>query len=198
VIVHQVGNRMTAKAIEDFLSRNSNSILIQINGSQRSSTENISFNRHLGLKFCFETLSAEYVVALEDDVEVSIDIFNFTKFVMRKYSKNRNFRGINYGSFEPHGDQSSLYYSKVRFGVHGPASTITKMTWKRLNVPRVREKLTRLLYDGVFEYFCKTGFMITPENSRFLDIGYNGTHTPGVSDPYFHKMASSFVGGGVK
>jgi hypothetical protein len=117
-------------------------------------------------------------------------------FVLESWSRYKNvkrFRGANLGSLEsgtlidPHG------YSKIRFGVHGPAFMITRKTWLESDLKHLRDSGFVTLYDGYLESWIKTGFMVTPNLSRFKDLGIGGTHTPTSSaDPYFKKMSESF------
>jgi hypothetical protein len=47
--------------------------------------------------------------------------------------------------------------------------------------------------DGLVESYLKTGYMVTPNHSMFIDRGWNGTHAPSDSaDPYYSELKSSF------
>jgi hypothetical protein len=195
VIIQQIGNEGVSDIIVNFQKKYTNTLVKRTDGSGKDSTENISFNRIEGLRICFDDIGAEYVIALEDDVQVASDIFEFTNFIMKKYWDIPRFRGINYGSHENYSQVSSRKYAKARFGLHGPASAITKKTWEKINTSKNIKRSQYIIFDGLFEYYMKTGFMITPENSRYIDLGYGGTHTPENSDnSYFSNLKTSFVG----
>lgn len=195
VIIQQIGNESVSDIIANFQKKYTNTLVKRTNGSGKDSTENISFNRIEGLRICFDDIRAEYVVALEDDVQVASDIFEFTNFIMNKYWRVPRFRGINYGSHENYSQSSSRKYAKARFGLHGPASAITKHTWEKINTAKNIKRSKYIIFDALFEYYMKTGFMVTPENSRYIDLGYGGTHTPdNPHNSYFSKLKTSFVG----
>jgi hypothetical protein len=196
VIVQQVGNTEVEHLIFKFKEKTKNCMVLTFDGSGKSLIANISFNRLSGYKFCFDILNCDYVIALEDDVVVGSDILDFTGFIMNKYWGKRNFRGINYGSHQGYSVTTQGFFSQVRFGIQGPGSAIHRNTWKRLNTPSNNLKSQYVLFDGVFEYFLKTGFMITPVNSRIMDNGHGGTHAPiSSTDEHFVKLKNSFVNG---
>jgi hypothetical protein len=198
VVIQQIGNEEVKKIVLNFKNKYKNVVVKSIDGSGKNSTENISFNRIEGLRICFEELRADYVIALEDDVQVASDIFEFTKFVMKAHWNKTGFRGVNYGSHELYSDNSSRNYSRVRYGIHGPASAITAKTWTEIYTAKNIKRSKYIIFDGLFEYYLKTGFMVTPENSRYIDLGYGGTHTSATADnPYFSKLKSSFVGNSI-
>lgn len=196
VIVQQQGNDAVSALIQDFICRRKNSFLLITNGSAKSVSANISFNRIEGYKFCFDKLGCDYVIALEDDVVISQDFFYFARLIMNEYYTHSHFRGVNFGSHEKYQSASVVNYQKIRFGIQGPASAITRGSWKKVNTRHTLKKLETDLYDGAFEYYLKTGYMITPECSRIIDQGVSGTHTSSNSnDPYFKLMRQSFAKG---
>lgn len=196
VIVQQKGNDAVSALIQEFILRHKNSHLLLTDGSAKSVSANISFNRFYGYRFCFDELDCDYVIALEDDVVISSDFFFFTRYAASQYFDDKHFRGINYGSHEKYSSASVVKYQKIRFGIQGPASVITKPTWEKINSKYIQRKLETDLYDGAIEYFLKTGYMVTPECSRIIDQGVAGTHTStNYDDPYFQLMRESFVEG---
>ena len=115
---------------------------------------------------------------------------------MNKYYNDSHFRGVNFGSHEKYSSASVVNYQKIRFGIQGPASVITRRSWKKVNTRHTLKKLETDLYDGAFEYYLKTGYMITPQCSRIIDQGVSGTHTSSnFDDPYFKLMRQSFTKG---
>ena len=191
VLVIQSGHTDVAKVVQHY--EHVFDVVIKVPGQMSSVIQNISFNRYLAMNVCFEILQAESVLNLEEDVVISSDTLNLILFSQKRYTRNKRFRGVNLGSLE-----SSEYirpdsYSKLRFGVHGPAFMITKRTWRKSGLTFLKKSGFNQLYDGYLEPFIKSGFMITPNLSRFLDKGVGGTHTPkSPKDPYFEGMARSF------
>jgi len=193
IVIFQKGNLEVQNILQTALK--SQDYFLQVSGDNRSTTNNISFNRFLGYDFAFKFLECDFVLAFEDDVLVSSDIFEFSDFVFKKYFNLKRFRGINFGSHEEFSDETNGLYSFQRFGIHGPASGITAATWNHFKKRQVLEMAKDNLFDGILEPYVRSGFMVTPTNSRFLDIGVGGTHTSQNSnDPYFDKMKQSFVG----
>ncbi len=192
VVIHQKGNQQVLDLLQQSLS--TRDYLFQVSGQDRSTIHNISFNRILGYQFAFDFLKADYVFGFEDDILVSPDIFLFSDYIFRKYDEIRRFRGINFGSHEALKLDLVNSYSLQRFGIHGPASAISARTFKHFKEKSLQERSRNLLFDGIFEPFIRSGFMITPTVSRFLDTGVGGTHTSGdASDAYFRKMEQSFL-----
>lgn len=141
VIVQQQGNDAVSGLIQDFISRRENSFLLITNGSAKYVSANISFNRIAGYRFCFDKLGCEYVVALEDDVVISQDFFYFARFIMNKFYNDTHFRGVNFGSHEKYSSASVVNYQKIRFGIQGPASAITRRSWKKINTRHTLKNL---------------------------------------------------------
>jgi hypothetical protein len=170
-------------------------ILIQVDGSSRGVTENISRNRFIGYLNCFEFLQADFVVALEDDVMIGFDSLVFVKEVYENNKNNRHFRGVNLGSCEPLDSDNKFNYSRQRFGIHGPAAALTRQSWSHFDLNDLLERSKKELFDGILEAYLRTGFMITPTNSRFIDLGVAGSHTSSdVNDKYFAGLRKSFIG----
>jgi hypothetical protein len=193
VIVHQEGNIRVKNQISLFQSRHKLVHVVQTEGVKGTTEANIAFNRFKGYDYCFNVLQSDYVIALEDDVIISSDVFKFTEFIMSEYWAEKHFRGINFGSYVKFTDATSRQYSKVRYGIHGPASAIHKKTWRQFNNSSVRIRAEDTHWDGAIEYFLKTGFMICPVNSRYLDFGYGGSHTLSSNDAYFVNLNESYI-----
>jgi hypothetical protein len=168
---------------------------VRVDGSHLTALENINRNRYLGNRIAIEELGADRVLAIEEDVEISSDAIRFCNEIMIKYSKKPFFKGINLGSREKYSQEDALTYSRQRYGLHGQASVITRKTWKKFNHKKIKKKFSTHGFDSLIELDLKTGFMVTPNNSRSLDTGWDGTHVPGDQrDPYFVEIAESFVG----
>jgi hypothetical protein len=194
VIVHQVGNSQVQDLISQFSSKHKLVHVIPTTGDNATAMANISFNRLTGYDYCFDSLKSDYVIAFEDDVVMSTDILKFSEYIMFKHWDEKDFKGINFGSYVKFNEATSKEYSKVRHGIHGPASAIHKNTWIQFNKSIARSRANSTHWDGAIEYMLKTGFMVCPINSRYMDYGHGGTHAPALSsDMYFVKLNDSYT-----
>ena len=135
--------------------------------------------------------SWKYVMCLEDDIEVASDIFLFTEQVIVQNSGIKGFRGINYGSFETTAGVDT--YSRLRFGLHGPASLISQESLKRFKLNKLLLLKGAIAWDSWVEPIAKTGFMVTSNLARYRDNGVDGTHaTIGSHFEYFSRLSESF------
>lgn len=191
VVVYQKGNLDSKKALDGF--GDSITHRLEIEGLFSSSLPNINFNRILGYQFCFNWLGADWVLAVEEDVVVSLDTINFIKQTLQNEMKKPFFRGINLGSRVSSSNDPSTY-SRIRFGLHGQCSVLTKKTWSHFQESKLLKNSAKRPFDSQIENYLRRGYMATPNRSRFLDTGWNGTHAP--SDPnheYFRELKDSFV-----
>ena len=192
VMVHQKGNFEVERIVNEHAHLFST--LITTNPSGDKTDEFITNNRILGLYVGFEFWKSEFVVSIEDDVILARDALKFIEYAFETYRKNPSFRGVNLGSKLSLLEVDPISYSCLRFGMHGPASMITKKTWKKINPQRVM-KNSSVIFDAQIEFALKTGFMVTPNASRYLDQGFEGSHTgTGTDKGYFQGLQSSFVG----
>ena len=112
-----------------------------------------------------------------------------------RYSKSRAFRGINLGSHQPVSSENQSTFSLLRFGLQGQGGVLTRNTWSKLFSDKLFINISKEGWDSKFEYFIKSGFMVTPNASRILDRGWGGTHAPSdPKSPYFERMSKSWVG----
>ncbi len=191
VLVYQAGHEDVAKVVDEYQGKFD--IVVRVPGLGRSIIQNISFNRYLAMNSGFNIFGCDSVLNLEEDVIISVDALAFVLECWSKYKHHKRFRGVNLGSLESGNSIEAHGYSRIRFGVHGPAFMITKDAWLKSDLDHLRDLGFTSLYDGYLESMIKTGFMATPNLSRFLDLGIAGTHTPtSASDPYFRKMKDSF------
>jgi hypothetical protein len=191
VVVYQKGNSESKKVLDDFGDLITHRL--DIEGLFASSLPNINFNRVLGYQFCFEWLGTDWVLAVEEDVVISPDTVNFIEQVIKKENGKLFFRGINLGSRISSSKDVSTY-SKLRFGLHGQCSVLTSKTWNHFEASRLLNNSVKRPFDSQLENYLRRGYMATPNRSRFIDSGWNGTHAP--SDPnheYFRQLEESFV-----
>jgi hypothetical protein len=78
--------------------------------------------------------------------------------------------------------------------MHGQASVIGRRTWTYIARHQISKKFSSHGFDSLIEKHLKIGFMVTPNLSRSLDSGWDGTHMPNdMNDKYFLEMRESFV-----
>jgi hypothetical protein len=168
--------------------------LIEVDGSSRNTEENINYNRGLGMKKIFEEFDCDFVITLEDDAIVKNTAFDFCFLAAEEFGSNSRFRGVNFGSRIPYVRDLEFTYSKLRYGCHGPASMVSKKVWKKFKLDGIGVKSGKIAWDGWVEAYMKTGFMITPNLSMYMDLGILGTHTSDfTNDSYFVDLQNSFV-----
>lgn len=195
VVVRQTGNDDVKQVLASF--RAHISLLIEVEGLGRPE-ENIRRNRFLGYFACYQTLGAEIVLALEDDVQISTDALEFINQVYSRYMNYERFMGINLGSVEPRSPELFDSYSLLRYGLHGQASVLSKRTWEAIRKSPLMEFASPGHFDLAIEPILRQGFMVTPNNSRHLDSGAGGTHAPTrTSGDYFSQIEQSWVGDSV-
>lgn len=156
------------------------SVLVS-SGKEKTTLGNINFNRILGTEVAFQLFRSELVLGIEEDVIVSRDALDFCTYTFDKYKRNLLFRGINLGSVESFDSELSKSYSLLRYATVSHATAITRKTWNKLPLNRLLKDIDAEGWDSRFERVTKTGFMVTPNNSRSMDRGWGGTHAP--ADP---------------
>lgn len=151
----------------------------------------INSNRISAWEIALLENSHDFVVCLEDDVEVSEDFLDFTLAVIEQNSERSDFFGINYGSYETVPENQT--YSRLRYGIHGPASLISRRSFNRFKINKLKKISGKIAWDSWVEPKTKTGFMATSNLARFRDNGINGTHTSASLDlAYFTRLSESF------
>ncbi len=193
ILVRQLGVDKVGKVIESYKDEISH--LFEFKSENRTPLENINLNRIVGYQIGFDWVQADWVLAIEEDIEISYDAVSFVSSVFDQLSSERSFRGINLGSKIPKDDSLMDSYSKIRYGLHGQASAITRKTWKKFNVEKLIRGSSEHGLDSQLEFYLKTGFMCTPNLSRYRDTGWNGTHSsPNPNDDYYLKLNESWIG----
>jgi len=191
--VHQEGHELTTKQFDKY--QNKFDLNIRVKPIFQNKLANINFNRILGYRMAFELMGADNVLGIEEDTIIAKDALIFSSFVLKQYSTNTSFRGINLGSGEFNGAASENSYSLLRFGIQGQASLITKKTLEQFPARKLLNYDSVEGWDSPVEFFLKTGFMVTPNFSRILDFGWDtGTHAPkNKNDYYYVNMKKSFL-----
>lgn len=194
IVVHQRGFESVSQVIAKWESEIQ--ILVQSETQGRTALENINLNSLLGREVAFTWLQADWCLGVEDDIQISCDAIDFVLEMHKRHSRNPFFRGVNLGSKVKFDGSENGFYSLVRFGIHGQASMITRKTWQRFDVNKLRKKSNVSGLDAMMEHYVKTGFMCTPRNSRYLDNGWNGTHSS--ADPnneHYSRIRESYFDG---
>lgn len=196
IIIHQQGYSEVAEVISRW--RSEIQILVETETQGKTPLQNINLNSLLGREIAFTWLNSDWCFGVEDDVQISPDSINFIEAMFTKYRRNVFFRGVNLGSKLPFKASEIETYAKLTFGMHGQASMITKRTWNHFNPAKLRRNSDVMGLDAMMEHYTKTGFMCTPYNSRYLDNGWNGTHSSlNPNDPHYKKIRESFFHGQV-
>ena len=200
IVVHQKGYSDVEKVLKKF--KNQINTLVSVEPCFDFALGNINYNRILGTKTAFEVFGADYVLGVEEDNLISEDALKFIEFSFKEYKKCASFRGVNLGSVEYGKSVTRGGYSLLRFGLHGSAGVLTKKTWISIKNKKLFEfdlRNPNFAWDAQIEFFLKTGFMVTPNLSRNLDLGHGGTFAPSSStDPYFKSIKKSFSTGSRK
>jgi glycosyltransferase involved in cell wall biosynthesis len=192
VLVRQIGDDEVKRIVEKWRSRIN--LLIETDGSGDTVPINIGRNRLIGYSSVFDSLDLDWVLVAEDDVVLAPDAIVFSKFIIEKYSSQSRFRGINLGSRLKQSEIASRTYCLTRYGIFGQASVLTRQSWNRMRRLRVLQYANEGHWDSAMEAYMKTGLTIAPNNSRYLDHGWSGSHmTANSKDPYFLDLKNSFA-----
>lgn len=170
-------------------------LVVRIKQQYEVALGNINHNRLLGTSICFDVFLSDVVLGIEEDTRIGYDSLVFIDQMCELYGGKRPFRGVNLGSFEPNTEDNKYTYSLLRFGLHGQAGALTKKTWNALSLNYLLEDICNIGWDSRIESYLKTGFLATPNASRFLDQGWGGTHASNdPNSPYFLNQRQSWVG----
>lgn len=170
-------------------------LAVRIKKQQQTILGNINQNRILGTSICFDLLNSDVVLGIEEDASIGYDSLHFIDEMCAHFGTNKKFRGVNLGSLEPNTEENRYSYSLLRYGLHGQAGALTRETWDKISIPKLLMDIDSSGWDSRIESYLKTGFMVTPNASRLLDQGWDGTHQP--KDPnssYFVNLRISWVG----
>ena len=191
IIVLQTGNSKVEKLIYTFADENTQ--VIKVTGIGNTPLQNMNKNRWIGLQSSFLRQGTEWVLCLEEDVEIHLDSLIFINQVFEVYRKNRHFRGINLASV-CESDLSGEGFSLLRFGTHANAGVITRKTWNRLNRLWIDKTLNSFALDSSMEPSFRSGFIVAPNASLIIDYGnIGGTHISETENSdFFQKIRRSF------
>ena len=193
VLIHQLEFDQVDQVIKEYEKHFD--LVVRVKRQFEPALGNINFNRILGTSICFELFQSEIVLGIEEDSMIGHDALTFIDHVVDKHGLDRAFRGVNLGSLEAKTKENLNTYSLIRFGLHGQAGVITRRTWQKFSMEDLLQDISIEGWDSRFEFIMKNGFMVTPNASRLLDRGWEGTHAPNDPlHPYFEKQRLSWVG----
>lgn len=193
VVINQTGSLKVDQVLNKY--KTIIHTLVSTKPKFKESLGNINNNRILGSRYAFEFLNADYVLGIEEDNLISKDSLLFIESVYESHKYDKAFRGINLGSIEHDKAISKAGYSLLRFGLHGSAGVLTRRTWnyiKRHGLWEFDLNNPCLAWDAQIEFYLKSGYMVTPNITRNLDLGYGGTFAPSAKDKYFVSIKKSW------
>ena len=160
-----------------------------------STKKKINQNVFAGIKGAFENPANDWAVVIEDDIVVSEDFFFFVSEMMKRFSKDKNFFGINGFSGVPRKNSKSSEFGRYRYGF-GWGWALSREKWISLN--RYWSGQEDFHWDQLIEPVVKSGYVIMPLQSRIKNIGFNekASHTYRKGQDFYvqeQKLLDSFV-----
>jgi hypothetical protein len=192
ILIFQKGNQDVQEVVNTHRSKFD--LVVEV-AREGNSTQNINANRYLAYSIAFDNLFSDYLMVFEDDVQISRDAIFFADAIFNEYKRDKKFRAFNFGSGIEFSEGLVHSYSKVRYALQGPASLIPRRTWDHFDKKKLASKSKWEIFDGTFETYIQSGFVVMPNNSRYIDFGYEGTHAKTTDNSnYFTKLEKSWVG----
>jgi hypothetical protein len=192
IVLHQLGHESVDNVVTKW--RSEIQILLKVEALGETPLENINKNAIILRDLAFRHLNSDWFLGIEEDVVIGGDSINFIEIMMQKYWQYPGFRGVNLGSAISRNFASETTYSRIRYGLQGQAGAIPKKVWLRFDTSSLVRQSSKVGLDAMLERYLKTGFMCWPNLSRYVDRGWNGTHTPSdSSDLYYENLRESFV-----
>ena len=145
-----------------------------------SSQKKINLNIITGFKYCFEDLKSQFVLFIEDDVLLGFDSLYFAEKMTKKYQHSPFFKSVSLGSTVEFKEGRLYEYCKLMNGI-SKGWIVTSRTWPYIK--RIWPKTHRTYYDAILRHHFRNGFVITPINSRSLDIGWGSKALNTSEDP---------------
>ncbi len=192
IVLHQSGHESVDKVVNKW--RSEIQILLRVEALGKTPLENINLNGIILRDLAFRHLNSDWFLGIEEDVVIGGDSINFVESMMKQYVRYPGFRGVNLGSAISRNNASESTYSRIRYGLQGQAGAIPRKVWQRFDTSQLVRQSSQVGLDAMLERYLKTGFMCWPNLSRYIDRGWNGTHTPSDSrDAYYENLRESFV-----
>lgn len=194
IVIHQKASNKVDTVLNKY--KNIISLLVSLDQKYHFPLGNINYNRVLGTRLAFEIFGAKCVLGIEEDNVISKNSLIFIEQILHKYGKSRHFRGINLGSVESGKDISRDGYSLLRYGLHGSAGVLTDKSWNHIKQKKLFNfdfNNSNIAWDSEIEFYLKSGFMVTPNLSMNLDLGFGGAFAPkNPNDIYFTSIKRSW------
>lgn len=192
IVLHQLGHESVDKVVNKW--RSEIQIVLKVEALGKTPLENININGIILRDLAFRHLNSDWFLGVEEDVVIGGDSINFIESMMQQYWRYPGFRGVNLGSAISRNFAFKETYSRIRYGLQGQAGAIPKKVWQRFDTSNLISQSSKVGLDAMLERYLKTGFMCWPNLSRYVDRGWNGTHTPSdSSDAYYENLRESFV-----
>jgi hypothetical protein len=194
VFVQQGNDKEVTALIESFDSLPSRHLKFD-REEVKTPEQAINANVYQGISVAFQNSEINLVTVLEDDIQIAQDCLRFNVDICRAHYLDSTFRGINGFSGVPRTSNNQLTYSKQRYGL-GWGWSITDKTWGEMR--KFWLGTENFHWDGLVEFFCKSGYVIMPSQSRVLNLGFgqDATHTSDSDEVRMieSKLRDSFVG----
>lgn len=188
-VLHQVNDDKINLLVEKY--RNQIDLLIQVKNQSKKPMQNINQNRIIANDLAFKLFQADYLVSVEEDIEIGLDVVSLAEFSLKQFGKKLQFRGINLGSRNTSARDHS--YALVRSCLHGQGHVVTIKLWKKWRKITSKYDLKREPFDACIEGFTFSGFVVNPLRSRIKDNGWSGEHGAGVREQRNREIENSFV-----
>lgn len=124
--------------------------------------------------------NADYVVLIEDDIEVHPSFLTFVDQIHKVEENNNEFRAVNGFSAAQEDPALKNGYGKYRFGV-GWGWSMSSRIWNDLT--SIWHGNEDAHWDGLIEPFMRTGFVVMPNTSLIKNLGLNGKGANSGDDP---------------
>lgn len=176
VVVLQPGNQEVERLVHSYSDENT--VLIISPAWDGSSMARAMRQFWLGVNAALEDPYVDWVMSVEEETVLAPDALRFTMEMASRYSGDPAFRGINLGSIETLKSHAGTY-SLQRYGFHGAGGALSRKTWMIARAIAGRRKRRLDAFDCQVEAYLKTGFMVTPNLSKYVNFGWiGGTNIP--------------------
>lgn len=176
VLVLQPGNREVESLVHSYSDENT--VLIISPAWDGSSMARAMRQFWLGVNAALEDPYVDWVMSVEEETVLAPDALRFTMEMASRYSGDPAFRGINLGSIETLKSLAGTY-SLQRYGFHGAGGALSRKTWRIARAIAGRRMRRLDAFDCQVEAYLKTGFMVTPNLSKYMNFGWiGGTNIP--------------------
>lgn len=169
--------------------------LIHTLGKGKTPVQNINYNRIIGYNKIFNELNGDLVLGIEDDAILGYDALFFAEKMNNKYSSDKRFMGINLGSQMKFSKRHLYDYNLYKCGIFGQGWALNKQIWENILKIKILDDHTNMGLDNLLEPYARSGFVVVPYCSRYIDLGWNGTHAKGSPEEgYFYRIKKSWIG----